>query len=120
MVKTASDLICDLRACSSNTLAYLHMYASPVVPVCRAHLRLVSVPLPELRKGVGHETREDEVGGTVQVACSIGPKAVGVVFRARKTERNVYSQARRCDVWGCVSGCVYLSGCGVHTVVVVL
>ena len=32
MVKTASDLICDLRACSSNTLAYLHMYASLVVP----------------------------------------------------------------------------------------
>ena len=83
----------------------------------------MSVPLPELRKGVGHETREDEVGGTVQVACSIGPKAVGVVFRARKTERNVYSHepsGTRCDVWGCVSGCVYLSGFGVNTVVVVL
>jgi hypothetical protein len=58
MAKTASDLICDLRACSSNTLAYLHMYASPVVPVgcaARTFTRLVRVPLPELRRGVGHE-----------------------------------------------------------------
>jgi hypothetical protein len=104
MVKTASDLICDPRACGSYTLAYLHMCASPVVPVCRAHLYppQVSVPLPELRKGVGHETREDEVGGTVQVACSIGPKAVGVVFRARKTERNVYSQAGHVVMYGVV------------------